>query len=335
MQFENMLRAVSSALKSILFPTGTWRRFAAAFVLALIVAAGYRAAFSPPADFPAGSIVSIARGSSLPDVAQYLASTHIIKHPSILRAVMRVTGSSNHLQAGAYLFSKPQSVFIIAYRLASGDYGLPPMRITFPEGETVRDYATRIHAAFPDIAESDFNAKAKPYEGYLFPDTYLFLASSDATTIVQTMRANFTAKIAPLTEEVNASGHSLSDIITLASLVEREARSVENKRIVAGILWNRLKLGMPLQVDAVFGYIYGRDTYSPSFADLKVDSPYNTYTHKGLPPGPISNPGIESIDAAANPTRTDYLYYLTGKDNAMHYAKTFAEHQANQRKYLP
>lgn len=247
---------------------------------------------------------------------------------------MRITGASSHVQSGAYLFSTPQNVFVIAYRLAIGDYGLPPVRITFPEGETVRDYAERVHAAFPSIIESDFLALAKPYEGYVFPDTYLFLASSDVATIVQTMRANFTAKIAPLTEGVNASGHSLSDIITLASLVEREARSVENKRIVAGVLWNRLRLGMPLQVDAVFGYIYGRDTYSPSFADLKIDSPYNTYTHKGLPPGPISNPGIESIDAAVNPTRTDYLYYLTGKDNLMHYATTYAQHQANQKKYL-
>jgi len=306
-----------------------------AFVLALVVAAGYRATFSPPADFPAGSIVSIARGATAPEVATQLAHAHIITHPSVLRAVMRVTGTSNHVQAGAYLFSTPQNVFTIAYRLAVGDYGLPPVRITFPEGETARDYAERIHTAFPDITESDFLTIAKSDEGYLFPDTYLFLASADASMIVQTMRANFTAKITPLAEEVNASGHSLSDIITLASLVEREARSVENKRIVAGILWNRLKLGMPLQVDAVFGYIYGRDTYSPSFADLKVDSPYNTYTHRGLPPGPISNPGLESIDAALNYTKTDYLYYLTGKDNLMHYAKTYAGHQVNQRKYLP
>ena len=120
----------------------------------------------------------------------------------------------------------------------------------------------------------------------------------------------------------------------MASLVEKEARTDANRRIVAGVLWNRLALGMPLQVDAVFGYIFDRDTYSPSFEDLKVDSPYNTYTHKGLPPGPISNPGLESIYAALYPTKTNYLYYLTGRDTLMHYAKTYAEHQANRRKYL-
>lgn len=104
--------------------------------------------------------------------------------------------------------------------------------------------------------------------------------------------------------------------------------------MVAGILYNRLKLGMPLQVDAVFGYIFGRDTYSPSFADLKVDSPYNTYTHKGFPPGPIANPGFDSLQAALHPAKTKYLYYLTGKDNLMHYATTYAGHQANQKRYL-
>ena len=108
----------------------------------------------------------------------------------------------------------------------------------------------------------------------------------------------------------------------------------DNKRIVAGILSNRLELGMPLQVDAVFGYIFGRDTYSPSFEDLKVNSPYNTYLHVGLPPGPITNPGLDSLQAAAVPTKTDYLYYLTGSDNLMHYATTYVGHLANQNKYL-
>lgn len=322
-----------SAFRSLL--TGSWRAWVVALVLALVLVGGYRAAFSPPANFPSGSIVSIVRGATAPDVATQLTEAHIIAHPSVLRAVLRVAGVSDHLQAGVYLFSTPQDLFTVAYRLAMGDYGLPPARITFPEGETARDYAARVHEAFPNISESSFLSLAKPYEGYLFPDTYIFLPSTDAASIVQTMRTNFNTRIAPLMTDVSASGHSLTDIITLASLVEKEARSPENKHIVAGILWNRLKLGMPLQVDAVFGYIFNKDTYSPSLADLKVNSPYNTYTHKGLPPGPISNPGLESIDAALHPTKTSYLYYLTGKDNLMHYATTYAQHQANQRKYLP
>ena len=98
-------------------------------------------------------------------------------------------------------------------------------------------------------------------------------------------------------------------------------------------MWNGVELGMPLQVDAVFGYIFNRDTYSPSYADLKVDSPYNTYTHRGLPPGPICNPGIESIQAVLHPTKTKYLYYLVDGNGAIYYATTFAEHQSNQRKF--
>lgn len=120
----------------------------------------------------------------------------------------------------------------------------------------------------------------------------------------------------------------------MASLIEREAKTDEDRKTIAGILWNRIDLKMPLQVDAVFGYIKGIDTYHPTSEDLSIESPYNTYLHAGLPPTPISNPGLESLHAAATPTKTDYLYYLTGKDGVMHYAKTFEEHKANRAKYL-
>lgn len=332
MDFKNYFSADLSALKPRL--AFDWRGGVGALALAALLVIGYHVAFSPPANFPVGSMVSIARGSSAPEIATRLATAHIVKHPSLLRAVLRVMWQSDRIQAGAYLFNAPQGLFIIAYRLAAGVYDIPPARITFPEGETARDYAERLHEALPEISETDFLAQAKQYEGYLFPDTYLFLASADVPSVIAEMRSNFNDKITPLMNEIAASGHSLSDVVTLASLVEREARSVANKKIVAGILWKRLELGMPLQVDAVFGYIFDRDTYSPSFADLNVDSPYNTYTHKGLPPGPISNPGLESIDAALHPTKTDYLYYLTGRDGLMHYAATYAQHVANRQKYL-
>lgn len=333
MDFNRYMSAVSSALRAHL--ARLWKVWAVSFVLAVIIVAGYRFAFSPPGNFPVGSVVNITQGVSVPGVATQLYNAHIIAHPVFLRILLRVTGQSTRVQAGAYLFKTPENLLTVAYRLVTGTYGLPPVRITLFEGETARDDAARVAEAFPHISASDFFSQAQPYEGYLFPDTYLFLPLTDASSIIALMRENFNTKITPLMNDVSASGHSLSDIITLASLVEREARTIANKRIVAGILWNRLALGMPLQVDAVFGYIYGRDTYSPSHADLKVNSPYNTYTNKGLPPGPISNPGLESIDAALYPTKTDYLYYLTGKDNLMHYAVTYAGHQANRRKYLP
>ncbi|MFA6414653.1 MAG: endolytic transglycosylase MltG [Candidatus Paceibacterota bacterium] len=304
-----------------------------AFALALLLVAGYRYTFSPPSDFPSGSIVSIARGASAAEVSQELASMHLIKHPRLLRLFFRISGTGAGIHSGAYLFQSPENLFVVTYRLLAGAYGLPPVRLTFIEGATTREMADQVGEAFL-IPAKDFSQEARQYEGYLFPDTYLFPPSSTVASIVATMRTNFTARIAPLMGDIQASGHSLSDTVIVASLVEKEARTTASRRIVAGILWNRLAKGMPLQVDAVFGYIFNRDTYSPSFADLKTESPYNLYLHKGLPPGPISNPGLDALDAAVHPTKTDYLYYLTGFDELMHYATTYAGHQANQKKYL-
>lgn len=305
-----------------------------AFACALLLVGINQALFAAPVDFPSGSVVHITRGTSAPSVADQLTEAHIIAHPSLLLLALRISGGSSRVQAGTYRFDVPQNLLVVVYRIVAGAYDLPPARLTFPEGTTAREAAIQIAKALPGVTAAEFLKEAQPYEGYLFPDTYLFPPSSDASSIVASMRINFNTKIASLSSDIADSGHSLSDIVTMASLVEREARRIESKRMVAGILFNRLKIDMPLQVDAVFGYIFSRDTYSPSLKDLTVDSPYNTYTHKGLPPGPISNPGLDSLQAALHPTKTDYLYYLTGKDNLMHYAITYAGHQANIRKYL-
>lgn len=306
---------------------------ATALALLLIAAAGYQTLLAAPADFAPGSVVRIAQGTSAPLAAQALADARVIRRPSLLRLLLRVSGKSGSIQAGAYRFETPQNAVTVAVRLVTGAYGLPPVRMTFPEGFTVREAAAQVAAAFPDISTEAFLEEAKPYEGYLFPDTYFFSAASDTASILAILRANFDAKTEPLFRNASTS-LSRSDTVILASLIEREARTLESKRVVAGIIKNRLALGMPLQVDAVFGHIFGRDTYSPSYADLAVDSPYNTYTHKGLPPGPISNPGLDSLEAALHPEQTEYLYYLTGKDGLMHYAATHTGHQANRKKYL-
>lgn len=305
-----------------------------AFVLALVLVGGYRVLVSAPVTFSANSIVTISRGASAPQVAEQLAKAHIISYPSILQLLLRVSGMSNSVQAGTYRFDIPQNIFTIARRITTGAYGFPPVHITFVEGTTIREIATSVAEAFSGITTSDFMKEAQSYEGYLFPDTYLFAPSSDTASIVATMRENFNTKISALSSDIALSEHSLSDIVIMASLIEKEARTTAVRKTIAGILWNRLRLGMPLQVDAVFGYIFNRDTYSPLFADLKVDSPYNTYTHTGLPPGPINNPGLDSLEAALHPTETNYLYYLTDSNGVMHYATTYAGHQANQRKYL-
>lgn len=303
----------------------------AAVVVLLI---GYVFFIAAPSNFPTGKRVVVPRGGSVSEVADTLARAHVIRSSLALESALRLSGASGKVQAGTYLLDAKENVFTIAHRLATGAYHLPPVRITFPEGDTSRDIAEKVSAAFPAISQPEITSRAKAQEGYLFPDTYLFPPDATTQSVLETMRANFDAKIASLLSEVQTSGRSLSDIVTVASLLEKEARTDENRRIVAGVLWNRIARGMPLQVDAVFGYIYNRDTYSPSYDDLKIDSPYNTYTHKGLPPGPIGNPGLESIQAALHPTKTSYLFYLTDKNGVMHYATTYAAHQSNQEKYL-
>ncbi len=239
------------------------------------------------------------------------------------------------IKAGKYIFNTPENIFQVVDRLIKGEGRLPLIRLTIPEGFTVRDIAKKVSQALPHISEINFSTTFKDQEGYLFPDTYFFFPDATSELIIKTMQENFKFKTASRMTEISASGYSLKEIITLASLVEKEARTDVDKKVIAGILLKRLKIGMPLQVDAVFGYIFGRDIYSPSYKDLKVISPYNTYLNAGLPPGPIANPGLESIRAVLQPTTTPYLYYLTGKkDGAMHYAKTYSEHLSNKNKYL-
>jgi UPF0755 protein len=329
--FERLVPAAFTALE-FHFLRFKWQ-WGTAFV-AVVLVGGYFFIFSPPDNFPFGSIVLVPAGASAAEVATELSTARVVTHPLVLRLLLRLEGADRGVQSGAYRFQSPENLFSVARRITTGAYGLPVVRATFTEGMTVRDMAARVADAFPFISGADFSSAARPYEGYLFPDTYFFSPSVTVDEIIATMRTNFDTKIKTLSPDIAASGHSLSDIVIMASLVEKEARTSANRRIVAGILWNRLEKNMPLQVDAVFGYINNRDTYSPSPSDLKVDSPYNTYTHRGLPPGPIANPGLDSLDAAVNPTKTDYFYYLTGSDNQMHYATTYAAHQANLKKYL-
>ena len=289
-----------------------WRQWAAVLALTSLFFCSYYFFISPPANFPAGSIIVIAQGASTPLIAKELADAHLIASPHLFQIVLRASGRSDRIKTGAYRFQMPQNLFCIAYRIIAGDYGLPLVRMTFPEGTTVSEMAAQIAKAIPSVSADSFSRAGEPYEGYLFPDTYFFSSVTDAESLVKIMRANFNSKTASLSGEIKSSDHSFSDIVIMASLVEKETRTDADRHIVAGILWNRLGIGMPLQVDVA------RDTYE----------------HKGFPSGPICNPGLDSLEASLNPTKTDYLYYLTGRDGLMHYATTFAGHQANLKKYL-
>ena len=186
------------------------------------------------------------------------------------------------------------------------------MTVTIPEGFDVSQIADTAGAKLPNFNKPDFLLEASGKEGYLFPDTYFFLTTANDTDVLNTMSANFTKKITPLLPEISASGKTESDIITMASILEREGKSQTDREVIAGILWKRISIGMPLEVDA-----------APE-----------TYQTKGLPENPIANPGLESIEAAIYPASSPYLYYLYDKNGVIHYAKTFAEHKLNEQKYL-
>jgi UPF0755 protein len=209
--------------------------------------------------------------------------------------------------------------------------------VTIPEGLRSEEIAARFASGlYKDSSfTSEFLKAAKGKEGYLFPDTYLFPLDVTPTTIMQKMTETFTAKTQGLT--VQGSNLTFSQAVILASLLERETKTDTERPIVAGILINRLNLGMPLQVDASVQYAVGTPAdWWPiiTLNDLKVNSLYNTYKYAGLPPAPIANPGLSSFKAALNPAQTDYLYYISDTSGQIHYAKTLAEQNANIAKYL-
>jgi len=160
------------------------------------------------------------------------------------------------------------------------------------------------------------------------------LPNANEQSVLQAMRENFNDHIKELAPEIASSTHSLSDVIIMASILEKEAFNTKDRRMIAGVLWNRLKKGMALQVDATFLYTLGKGTFQLTKADLAADSPYNTYKNKGLPPTPIGSPSLDSIEAALNPIPNNYLYFLADHDGVTHYCKDYDCQLANKELYF-
>lgn len=305
---------------------------------------------SSPAGSGSNKIIVVEEGSSLGEIAIELKNNEIIKSKFVFKAMVRFIGGEYSAKSGNYFFKEPQNVLTVARRVVEADFMVMPVKVTIPEGSTIDEISEILQNTISDFDKEDFlkltkgqiffdnSISDKPVvslEGFLFPDTYLFFPNVKNSQIIKEMRRNFDAKItSEIKEEIDKRGLNIYDVITMASLVEEEARLPDTRRIVSGILWKRLKAGMALQVDAVFPYIIGKNTFEITLDDLKVDSPYNTYLYAGLPIGPISNPGLDSILAAVYPKDSDYWYYLSDKEGNMHYAKTFEEHKANKEKYL-
>ncbi|MDD5152471.1 MAG: endolytic transglycosylase MltG [Candidatus Pacebacteria bacterium] len=290
--------------------------------------------FAPPSDFPKEKLITIPKGESLKEISTLLQNEHIIKSEIAFDFCMVSLGVGKGVMAGEYLFQKPASVCTIAWRTIHGISGIPSAKVTIPEGTSNKGISVILAESLPGFDASLFLKDLAPHEGYLFPDTYLFSSRASVQDVEKIFTDNFQTKIEPLLGEIKESGHSLRDIIIMASILEKEAKTPEDQAIVSGILWKRIDNLMPLQVDAPFYYLLGKESNELTLADLKIKSAYNTYINRGLPEGPIGNPGLGAIRSAIFPQKTAFLYYLSDKNGVMHYAKTFEEHKENKAKYL-
>ena len=187
---------------------------------------------------------------------------------------------------------------------------------------TAADFQSQADAAAQTYSYLGEDPSTKSLEGYLFPDTYFISQKNPDPDLISEALNNFSAKVTPLMPQVQASGMSLHDVITLASIVEKEVSTDADRKIVAGIFLKRLSIGMPLESNATLGYVLGGDTSMLSTSEEQTDSPYNDYTHDGLPPTPIGSPSLSSIDAVLNPTKTGYLYFIAAPDGTVVYAST-------------
>ncbi len=295
-----------------------------------IGAFGYHFLNTPSPLFPIGTDITINEGLTVSDIAEELKAQNIVRSSLYLYLVLLNEHKEVYVQAGTYSFDMPLSTREVAEAITSGEHRSPLVSITLPEGFKASDINTYLADAFEQLDTTPF----LPYEGYLFPDTYFISTSTTADELRLLLTNTSASRLESYTDAIAASGFSKDEVIVLASLIEREAKDNISKRIVSGILQNRLEAEMPLQVDATFDYILGKTSSELTMDDLAVDSPYNTYTHVGLPPTPIANPGIESIEAVLYPEKSDYLYYLTAPDGTFHYAETFEEHKVNKARYL-
>lgn len=274
-------------------------------------------------------------GTGLRDIASNLKQAGLIRDPIVFFLEVKKLGLDGTIQAGDFRLSPSMPADEIIKTMT---HGTLDVWITVPEGKRAEEVAAILKEKMANYDNSWLPA-LKAHEGYLFPDTYSFSKDADLTTVVSTMTDNFNKKYA-IAKAGATTTLSENDAVILASILEREGKSGQDMRKVASVLENRLSIGMPLQVDASIQYALGYEPAEQSWwkkalttTDLKTDSPYNTYTNPGLPPTPISNPGLEALEAVLNPANTNYLYYISDKNGTLHFATTLDQQNANIRKY--
>jgi UPF0755 protein len=292
----------------------------------------------------AGQVV-IDRGATFAEVARQLASNGIIGNVTTFRVLARVRGQESAVRAGEYRFSAHLTQSEVLHELITGGAQVAAW-VTIPEGFTAAQIAQRLQETgvgsaatllrgFMEQRLTIAGARTKNLEGFLFPSTYLEPLGGSAQQVAAPMIAEFFKELpADAAARAKALHVTVPQAVTIASLVEREAKSEVDRPKIAEVIYNRLRLAMPLQIDAAIEYALPEYKTRLSFADLKIDSPYNTYVHTGLPPTPIANPGRPSLDAAFHPSKGDDLYYVYCGGGRHVFAKTLAEHQANVARCL-
>lgn len=306
-------------------------------LLIFVFLSSYALFWRSPRPFPEETLISIKKGESLSQIADSFEKNSIVRSSFWLKVFIILQDGEKSVIAGDYYFPSAISVFKVARMLHNGQFGLIARKVTFPEGTSSMEMAEILKKSLISFNADGFKneVSSNNYEGYLFPDTYFFMPNTSPSDIILMMKENFARQTNTYESDILKFKKPLNEVIIMASIIEEEANgSLETKRIVSGILWKRLRLDMPLQVDSAFKYYNGKDSYTLTTTDLKDDHKYNTYTNKGLPPTAITNPGIDSIRAAITPTQTEYLYFLSDKNGDMHYAKTFEQHKANKELYI-
>lgn len=326
-----------------------WWRIAIAGVLLTVVVAsvGLWLEVRPVGTGP-DRVVAIPPGASTWQIGERLTQAGVIRSPRALVAAARLRRAGGRLRHGEYTLAPTQGALEIVDVLTHGRGLLH--RVTIPEGFTIRQIAEALAGAgvaradrFIELATRRGRSFARPsmrsidsLEGYLFPDTYHLPRSLDEEAVIGVMLDRFEAAVGPAVRDAaHARGLTLHELVTVASMVEREAQVPAERPVIAGVIYNRLARGMRLEIDATVLYALGRHKDRVTFADLGVDSPYNTYRREGLPPGPIASPGLAAITAAATPADVPYLFYVLKPDGGHHFSRTLAEHLAAVRRYRP
>ncbi len=291
--------------------------------------------------------VDIPQGAGTYTIGRHLVDGGVVRDMATFRTAVTLSGQGRHLQAGEYRFDRPMTAREVVDKIARGEVYLRP--ITFPEGLTMRQAAELYSSkGFGDASEfrkaagnagliSEIDPRAHDLEGYLFPDTYNLTRRMTADQLVERMVGVFDKALTPeLRQQAAARGLSIRQLVTLASIVEKETGRPEERPLIAGVYTNRLKIGMGLQCDPTVIYALeraGRYNGNLTRADLQFDSPYNTYRYAGLPPGPIASPGRASLEAAAHPADVPYLYFVSRNDGSHVFAATLEEHNRNVQEY--